>query len=201
MDVLIGPNFISEGLAVKEYARDHPEVTFVATSPAQALTLYEPVSNLFKFGPDGAQLMAGLGAYAYHDLGWRTAVTIADDQSVDYTQVAGFVAEFCALGGTVEQVWVPSAQQSSPSYYAQLPKDADGYVAAGFILTVLGFVNGGPRSSGQLGRQGRRRSPLVEPRGDRKPGEPVRRGRLRWGRTRNYRPTIIRAAEVEPVRA
>ena len=144
VDVLIGPNFISEGLAVKEYARDHPEVTFVATSPAQALTLYEPVPNLFKFGPDGAQLMAGLGAYAYHDLGWRTAVTIADDQSVDYTQVAGFVAEFCALGGTVEQVWVPSAQQSSPSYYAQLPKDADGYVAAGFILTVLGFVTAVP---------------------------------------------------------
>ena len=144
VDVLIGPNYISEGLAVKDYARNHPEVTFVATSPAQALTLFEPVPNLFKFGPDGAQLMAGLGAYAYHDLGWRKAVTIADDQSVDYTQVAGFVAEFCALGGTVEQVWVPGAQQTSPSYYAQLPNDADGYVAAGFILTVLGFVTAVP---------------------------------------------------------
>jgi branched-chain amino acid transport system substrate-binding protein len=150
VDVLIGPNYIGEGLAVKEYAREHPEVTFVATSPAQALTLHEPAPNVFRFGPDGAQLMAGLGAYAYNELGWRKAVTVADDQSFDYTQVAGFVAEFCALGGTVEQVWVPSAQQSSASYYAGLPKDADGYVAAGFVLNVLGFVNALPDLRGSL---------------------------------------------------
>jgi ABC-type branched-subunit amino acid transport system substrate-binding protein len=153
VDVLIGPNYIGEGLAVKDYARGHPEVTFVATSPAQALTLHDPVPNLFRFLLDGAQLMAGLGAYAYHDLGWRTAATIADDQSFDYTQVAGFVAEFCALGGTVEQVWVPPSQQSSPSYYAQLPQDVDGYVAAGFVLSTLGFVNALPSLRGNLAHE------------------------------------------------
>ncbi|HEX4747801.1 MAG TPA: protein kinase [Gaiellaceae bacterium] len=150
VDVLIGPNYIGEGLAVKEYARDHSDVTFVATSPAQALTLDNPVTNLFRFGPDGAQLMAGLGAYAYKDLGWRRAVTVADDQSFDYTQVAGFVAEFCALGGTVEQVWVPPSQQASPAFYAQLPQDVDGYLAAGFVLNTLGFVNAIPRLKGSL---------------------------------------------------
>ncbi|HEY5873170.1 MAG TPA: protein kinase [Gaiellaceae bacterium] len=150
VDVLIGPGYIGEGLAIKEYARKHADVTFVATSPAQALTLDDPVSNMFRFTPDGAQLMAGLGAYAYNELGWRSAVTVADDQSFDYTQVAGFVAEFCALGGTVEQVWVPSAQQLSPSFYAQLPQDIDGYVAAGFVLNVLGFVNAVPGLHGNL---------------------------------------------------
>ena len=150
VDVLIGPNYIGEGLAIKEYARSRPDVTFVATSPAQALTLHDPVPNLFRFGTDGAQLMAGVGAYAFHDLGWRKAVTVADDQSFDYTQVAGFVAEFCALGGTVEQVWVPPSQQSSPSYYAQLPQNVDGYVAAGFALNTLGFVNALPGLRGNL---------------------------------------------------
>jgi branched-chain amino acid transport system substrate-binding protein len=150
VDILIGPNYIGEGLAIKEYARAHPEVTFVATSPAQALTLHDPASNLFRFGTDGAQLMAGLGAYAYHDLGWRRAVTVADDQSFDYPQVAGFVAEFCALGGTVEQVWVPPGQQSSQSFYASLPQDADGFVAAGFVLSVLGLVNAVPALHGNL---------------------------------------------------
>ena len=106
--------------------------------------------NLFRFTPDGAQLMAGLGAYAYHELGWRRAATIADDQSFDYTQVAGFVAEFCSLGGTVEQVWVPPSQQRSPAYYAQLPQDVDGYVAAGFILNTLGLVTALPRLRGNL---------------------------------------------------
>jgi YVTN family beta-propeller protein len=144
VDVLIGPNYIGEGLAIKEYARRHAEVTFVATSPGQALTLHDPAPNLFRFGPDGAQLMAGLGAYAYHDLGWRKAMTIADDQSFDYSQVAGFVAEFCALGGSVEQAWIPLSQTSSPSSYAQLPQDVDGYVAAGFVLSMLAFVNAAP---------------------------------------------------------
>ncbi len=153
VDVLIGPGYIGEGLAIKEYARSRPDVTFVATSPAQALTLHDPVPNLFRFAPDGAQLMAGVGAYAFHDLGWRKAVTVADDQSFDYTQVAGFVAEFCALGGTVEQVWVPPSQQTSPSYYAQLPQNVDGYVAAGFALNTLGFVNALPGLRGNLAEE------------------------------------------------
>jgi branched-chain amino acid transport system substrate-binding protein len=150
VDVLIGPGYIGEGLAIKEYARNRPDVTFVATSPAQATTQHDPVPNLFRFTPDGAQMMAGLGAYAYHELGWRRAATIADDQSFDYTQVAGFVAEFCALGGTVQEVWVPPSQQSSPTYYAHLPQDVDGYVAAGFILNTLGLVNALPRLRGNL---------------------------------------------------
>jgi branched-chain amino acid transport system substrate-binding protein len=150
VDILIGPGYIGEGLAIKEYARSRPDVTFVATSPAQAATRHDPVQNLFRFTPDGAQLMAGLGAYAYHELGWRRAATIADDQSFDYTQVAGFVAEFCSLGGTVEQVWVPPSQQTSAAYYAQLPQDVDGYVAAGFILNTLGLVNALPRLRGNL---------------------------------------------------
>jgi branched-chain amino acid transport system substrate-binding protein len=152
-DVVIGPAYIGEGLAVKEYARSRPDVTFVATSPAQALTLHEPAANQFRFVPDGAQLMAGLGAYAYHELGWRKAVTVADDQSFDYTQVAGFVAEFCALGGTVEQVWVPATQTSSPGAYERLPQDVDGYVAAGFVLNVLAFVNAAPGLRGNLANE------------------------------------------------
>jgi branched-chain amino acid transport system substrate-binding protein len=150
VDVLIGPNYIVEGLAIKGYVRSRPDVTFVATSPAQATTLHDPAPNLFRFLTDGAQLMAGLGAYAYHELGWRTAVTVADDQSFDYTQVAGFVAEFCALGGAVEQVWVPSQQQTSARYYARLPQDVDGYVAAGFVLNVLSLVNAAPALRGNL---------------------------------------------------
>ena len=153
VDVLIGPNYIGEGLAIRDYVESRPDVTFVATSPSQAATLYHASPNLFRLAPDGAQLMAGLGAYAYHELGWRKAVTVADDQSFDYTQVAGFVAEFCALGGTVQQVWVPAAQQTSPSYFAKLPEDADGYVAAGFILNVLGVVQSAPKLRGNLANE------------------------------------------------
>ena len=34
----------------------------------------DPAPNVFRFEPDGAQWVAGLGDYAYRTLGWRTAV-------------------------------------------------------------------------------------------------------------------------------
>jgi branched-chain amino acid transport system substrate-binding protein len=111
-DVLIGPTSNGESRAVKAYARRRPETTFLAgTIGSQSLTLDGPASNVFRFATDDAQLSAGLGAYAYRVLGWRTAVTVGQDKGgfgggFEYTQVAGFVAEFCALGGRImKRVW------------------------------------------------------------------------------------------------
>jgi branched-chain amino acid transport system substrate-binding protein len=113
-EILIGPTGDGESFSIAEYARRRPQTTFLAgTSLAQSQTLDDPTSNFFRFTPDAAQLSAGLGAYAYHTLGWRRAVTVAEDQGgfgqgLQYTQVAGFVAEFCALGGQiVDRVWSP----------------------------------------------------------------------------------------------
>jgi branched-chain amino acid transport system substrate-binding protein len=111
--VLIGPSLDGEALALKDYAERRPATTFIeANATGQSLTLDDPAPNIFRFTPDGAQLSAGLGAYAYRTLGWRTAVTVGHDdgpfvlEGFEYTQVAGFVAEFCALGGTiVKRVW------------------------------------------------------------------------------------------------
>ena len=38
-----------------------------------------PAANLFRFSPDYAQHEAGLGTYAYRELGWRRATVVADD--------------------------------------------------------------------------------------------------------------------------
>ena len=110
-EVLIGPTQIAESFAIGDYARLRPQTTFVdGTASGQALTLHNPAPNFFRFSTDGAQWSAGLGWYAYRKLGWRRAVTVADDEGFEYTQVAGFVAEFCALGGTIsERFW--SAQR------------------------------------------------------------------------------------------
>jgi branched-chain amino acid transport system substrate-binding protein len=129
-DVLLGPTLNGESLALKEYARQRPQTTFVDTVAAtQVLTLTHPAQNVFRVGYDGAQLSAGLGAYAFRTLGWRTAVTVAQQQGVaaggnEYAQVAGFVAEFCALGGkVVKRIW--SAPGEVPAYAAD--KRVDGF--------------------------------------------------------------------------
>jgi len=127
-EILIGPLSGDEGIAVANYALEHPEVTFInGTSGAQDTTLKVQAPNFFRFNSDGAQWSAGLGDYAYNTLGWKTAAIIGDDYSFPYTSLAGFVAEFCALGGEVtSRVWPALGETDYSSFIAQIPEDVDG---------------------------------------------------------------------------
>ena len=81
--ILIGPLSGSEGLAIKDYAKTKPGVTFLnGVSAAQDTTLRNPAPNFFRFSTDGAQWQAGLGTYAYKVKGYKTVVTIAEDYSL-----------------------------------------------------------------------------------------------------------------------
>jgi branched-chain amino acid transport system substrate-binding protein len=102
LDVLVGPLGDTDGLILRGYLRRHPEVTAVlGASAAQATTLRRPTPNLFRFTPDGAQASAGLGSYVYKTLGWRTAEVIDDAFAYSWEGAAGFIAEFCSLGGNI----------------------------------------------------------------------------------------------------
>ena len=132
--VVIGPLSGDEGLAVKDYAKTQPDTTFInGTSAAQDTTLRDPAPNFFRFSTDGAQWMAGLGTYSYNDKGYRTVATVAEDYSFPYTQVMGFMAEFCKAGGKVpSKSWVPIGNKDYSSVIAALPDDVDAiYVALG----------------------------------------------------------------------
>ena len=132
--ILIGPLSGDEGLAVKDYAKTQPKITFVnGTSAAQDTTLRDPAPNFFRFTTDGAQWMAGLGDYAYNVKKYKKVVTIAEDYSFPYTQVFGFMAGFCKAGGHVpKKFWVPIGNKDFSSVIAAIPDDVDAiYVALG----------------------------------------------------------------------
>ena len=132
--ILIGPLSGDEGLAVKDYAKTQPNVTFVnGTSAAQDTTLRDPAPNFFRFSTDGAQWMAGLGDYAYNEKKYKTVVTVAEDYSFPYSQVFGFMASFCRDGGHVpKKFWVPIGNKDFSSVIAAIPDNADAiYVALG----------------------------------------------------------------------
>ena len=132
--ILIGPLSGDEGLAVKDYAKTQPNVTFVnGTSAAQDTTLRDPAANFYRFSTDGAQWMAGLGDYAYTVKGYKTVVTIAEDYSFPYTQVFGFMAGFCKDGGHVpKKFWVPIGNKDFSSVIGAIPDKVDAiYVALG----------------------------------------------------------------------
>ena len=134
VSILIGPLSGDEGLAVKDYAKTQPNVTFVnGTSAAQDTTLRDPAPNFFRFSTDGAQWMAGLGDYAYNEKKYKTVVTIAEDYSFPYSQVFGFMASFCRDGGHVtKKFWVPIGNKDYSSVIAAIPDKVDAiYVALG----------------------------------------------------------------------
>ncbi len=130
-DVMIGPLSGDEGVAVAKYAKLHPTKTFVnGTSGALDTTMIVRAPNFFRWNADGAQWNAGTGWVAYNVLGWRNVNVIEDDYSFGWTSAAGFIAEFCALGGKVtKRVLPPLNTTDYSSYVAQLdpPNQTDGY--------------------------------------------------------------------------
>lgn len=130
-NVVLGPLSGDEGIAIANYALDHPEVTFInGISGAQDATLHVQAPNFFRFNGDGAQWNAGVGDILKNDAGWETAAVIADDYGFGWTSAAGFTADFCAAGGDViSQVFPPLGTTDYSSFVQQLPDpdEVDGY--------------------------------------------------------------------------
>ncbi|TAG02208.1 MAG: ABC transporter substrate-binding protein [Betaproteobacteria bacterium] len=133
VDILVGPLSGGEGIAVKDYSKSQPQVTFInGASGAQATTLVNTSPNFFRFNTEGAQWMFGLGKAAM-DKGYKRTMIIAEDYAFPYSQVQGFMAEYCRLGGKVPlKAWVPLGGKDYSSVIARIPKDVDA------LLVILG---------------------------------------------------------------
>jgi branched-chain amino acid transport system substrate-binding protein len=133
VDIMVGPLSGGEGIAVKEYSKTQPGVTFInGGSGAQATTLQDPSPNFFRFNTDGGQWMVGLGNEAIKR-GYKRVMVIAEDYAFPYSQVQGFMSEFCRAGGKVPvKAWVPLGGKDYSSVIARIPKDVDA------LLVVLG---------------------------------------------------------------
>jgi len=134
VDILIGPLSGDEGLAMRDYAKTQPQVTFInGSSAAEPTTLVDPAPNFYRFTTDGVQWMAGLGTYSYQKKGYKKVITIGEDYSYPYTQVKGFMIEFCKAGGhVVDKFWVPLGTKDYASVVSKIPDNIDAiYVALG----------------------------------------------------------------------
>jgi branched-chain amino acid transport system substrate-binding protein len=134
VDIMVGPLSGSEGIAVKNYSKSQPGTTFInGSSGAQATTLTDPSPNFFRFNTEGAQWMVGLGEYALKTKGYKKMALIAEDYAFPYSQVQGFMTEYCKAGGRVtHKAWVPLGGKDYSSVIAKLPGDVDA------LLVVLG---------------------------------------------------------------
>jgi ABC-type branched-subunit amino acid transport system substrate-binding protein len=143
VQILLSPLSGDEGIAVKNFAKTHPELTFInAASGAQETTYVDPAPNFFRFNMDGAQWQVGLGKYAYETKGYRKIATIGEDYSFIYTQVFGLVLEFCGAGGQVtNRQWVPLGTKDFASVIAALPDDVDAIYLGLGGADAVNFLN------------------------------------------------------------
>ncbi len=150
--ILLGPPSADGGLAVARLALEHPEVVFLdGGSEAQETTLAVRAPNVFRFAGDAAQGAAGLGDYARSTLGWGRAAVVGEDTLTGTTAVAGFVAEFCGLGGVVTtRLWAPPGEEDFAPYVAELPIDVDGYLVGLSGPSLVAFVDSFARLAGKV---------------------------------------------------
>jgi branched-chain amino acid transport system substrate-binding protein len=147
--VVIGPLSGDESIAVANYSKTQPKLTFInGTAGAQDTTLKVRSPNFFRFNGDGAQWNAGVGDIAYRKLGWRHAVVIMDDYAFGWTSAAGFIADFCAAGGTVTRLYPPLGTTDYSSYIAQIPQKFDGLFSAVGGSGTLAFLKQYTQSRG-----------------------------------------------------
>src|ERR1700722_11327971 len=127
VQILLSPLSGDEGIAVKNFSTTHPELTFInSASGAQQTTFPDASPNFFRFNMDGAQWSAGLGDYAFNQKGYKKVAIVGEDYSFSHTQAAGFILEFCGLGGQVtSRQGVPLGTKDFASTIAALPDDVD----------------------------------------------------------------------------
>ena len=100
VDLILAYPDDDEGYALALYVRTQPDKTLVLGSSAlQATTLDVRAPNVFRYVPDAAQRAAGLGTYAYEELGWREARIEHRQTQAALEQAHAFAVEFCRLGG------------------------------------------------------------------------------------------------------
>jgi ABC-type branched-subunit amino acid transport system substrate-binding protein len=143
VDFIIGPLSGSEGIAIRDFAKTHPEVTFInGISGALEMTWVDPAPNVFRFNLDGAQWGQGLGQYVVNERGWTRVATIAADYSFGYTNFMGFAVDFCRAGGEIaERFWVPLGSSDFGGVIAQLPDDVDAIYLGMGGTDAINFLN------------------------------------------------------------
>jgi branched-chain amino acid transport system substrate-binding protein len=143
VDILIAPLSGAEGIAIHDYAKTQPQVTFLnGCSAALETTYVDPAPNFFRFNLDGSQIHKGLGQYIYNVKHYKKIATLAEDYAFTYTQVFGLLLDYCPLGGEVsKRMWVPLGTKDFASAIASLPDDVDAIYLGLGGADAVNFLN------------------------------------------------------------
>jgi branched-chain amino acid transport system substrate-binding protein len=143
VEILLAPLSGAEGIAVHDYAKTQPQVTFInGCSGALETTYVNPAPNFFRFNIDGAQMHKGLGQYIYDVKHYKKIATLAEDYAFTYTQVFGLALDYCPRGGQIStRLWVPLGTKDFSTAIAKLPDDVDAIYLGLGGADAINFLN------------------------------------------------------------
>jgi len=141
--IIIGPSSSDAGVAIRDFSKTQPNVTFInGISSAPEATYINPSENFFRFNTDSVQWSSGLGDYVFNEKEFRRVAIVADDYPFNHAQVFGFEKEYCSAGGEIaDKRWIKSGERNFDDVIASLPDDIDGIylgLAGSDALTFLG---------------------------------------------------------------
>lgn len=154
VDAVVAGSAGADEIVIRDVARAHPETVFlpVVHGPRE-VTLHRPAANVFRFSGDHGQGVAGLATYAYRDLGWRRAAIVLTNWDAGWGGRDAFAAEFCALGGRIEQQLALNFFDPAGRDAERVRRDVDGvavfggsyFDASGFLRRLARRVEDPPR--------------------------------------------------------
>jgi branched-chain amino acid transport system substrate-binding protein len=127
VDAVVAASSGPDQVVMRDLARAHPAVVFVpVVHGPREVTLESTASNLFRVGGDYGQGVAGLGTYAFRELGWRRAAVVIGNWDYGWLSRDAFTAEFCALGGEVtDQIAIDGFDRRGRDV-SRVPRNVDG---------------------------------------------------------------------------
>lgn len=150
VDIVIGPLSSQEGIAIRDYSKTKPEITFLnGVSGAPEATYVDPSKNFFRFTTDNSQWSVGLGDYVFDQKDYKNIAIIADDYAFNHAQVFSFVHEYCSAGGKVESShWLPIGQKDFQETIKELPENIDALYLGLSGSDALNFIKEYKKSGG-----------------------------------------------------
>jgi branched-chain amino acid transport system substrate-binding protein len=120
VNVILGPLAAFELLAISDYVREH-ETPLISLAAAEDVTQRHINPFIVRPSATSAQCCHVMGDYAFKELKFQRAATIADDNAFGQEEIAGFQHVFEDGGGKViKKLWPPLNAPDYTPYIAQI---------------------------------------------------------------------------------
>lgn len=142
VQVILGVISSAVAYAIRDFVHNNKVPTMITTAGATDLTLSKKSPYIFRTANDNVQEPGVLGYYTAAKLGYKTAVTIADDFAAGREMIAAFRKTYTGAGGKIlKSVYAPLGTTDFAPYLTRIKDDkADVVVAMMYGIDGARFI-------------------------------------------------------------